>query len=38
MVATWQAAYNRWYDHRQAGHRGRAAIWGWIADRVASVA
>lgn len=28
----WHAAYCRWYDHRQAGNRRRAAVWGWIAD------
>lgn len=30
----WHAAYCRWYDHREAGHRTRAAVWGWIADRI----
>ena len=30
----WHAAYARWYDHHLAGHRIRAAIWGWIADRI----
>ena len=30
----WHAAYARWYDHRAAGHRVRAFIWGLIADAV----
>lgn len=33
----WHAAYRRWYDHKKAGHPRRAAVWGWINDRVASV-
>jgi hypothetical protein len=32
---TWHAAYVRWYDHRKAGHCIRAAVWGWITDRIA---
>ncbi len=30
----WHAAYSRWYDHDRAGHRRRAAVWGWVADRI----
>lgn len=33
-TARWHRAYCRWYDHREAGHRIRAALWGWLADRV----
>jgi len=29
----WHSFYARWYDHREAGHRLRAAAWGWVADR-----
>lgn len=31
-IDTWHAAYCRWYDHREAGHRARAAAWGRVAD------
>lgn len=37
MIAAWHAAFCRWYDHDRAGHRARAALWGWVADRVANV-
>lgn len=30
----WHRAYVRWYDHHYAGHRMRAAVWGFIADRL----
>lgn len=30
----WHGAYCRWYDHREAGHRVRAAAWGFIADLI----
>lgn len=33
----WHAAYRRWYDHDAAGHRLRAAAWGWAADRLCSL-
>lgn len=33
----WHAAYARWYDHDKAGHRVRAAIWGWVADRACDI-
>lgn len=33
--SAWDAAYGRWYDHDRAGHRLRAAVWGFIADRLA---
>lgn len=32
--ATWHRAYCGWYDNREAGHRARAAVWGWVADRL----
>jgi hypothetical protein len=34
----WHGAYCRWYDHRADGHSRRAAVWGWVADRLARVA
>lgn len=34
MTALWHRAYCRWYDHDRAGHRVRAAVWGWWADRI----
>lgn len=33
-TSRWHGAYCRWYDHREAGHRVRAALWGWYADRI----
>lgn len=30
----WHAAYCRWYDHREAEHAVRAAVWGRIADLI----
>lgn len=33
----WHIAYARWYDHDRAGHRIRAALWGWITDRRATL-
>jgi hypothetical protein len=33
---TWHRFYILWFDHRAAGHRIRAAIFGWITDRIAS--
>lgn len=30
----WHHAYAAWYDHRDAGHRIRAAMFGWLADRL----
>lgn len=30
----WHPAYCAWYDQDRAGHRLRAAVWGWIADRI----
>lgn len=35
MSALWHRAYCRWYDADRAGHRRRAAAWGWVADRLA---
>jgi len=32
----WHHAYVRWFDHDRAGHRIRATLWGWIADRRAA--
>ena len=34
----WHRAYCRWYDHRAAGHRVRAAFWGFLGDRLAVIA
>ena len=33
-TAVWHQAYCRWYDQRAAGHRIRAAVFGFLADRV----
>jgi len=33
-TAIWHSAFCRWYDHREAGHPRRAAVWGWLADRL----
>ena len=33
-TALWHRAYCDWYDHDRAGHKVRAAIFGWIADRI----
>lgn len=33
-ASRWHAAYCRWYDHDRAGNRVRAAVWGFIADRI----
>lgn len=30
----WHGAYCAWLDHDRAGHRFRAAVWGWFADRI----
>lgn len=30
----WHVAYCAWYSHDRAGHRIRAALWGWYADRI----
>lgn len=30
----WHHAFAAWYDHREAGHRWRAAFYGWLADRL----
>lgn len=34
----WHTAYARWYDNRKAGHRLRAALWGFLADAFIRVA
>lgn len=34
MPNVWHRAYCNWYDHDRAGHRVRAAAWGFIADRL----
>lgn len=31
----WHPFYCAWLDHGDAGHRVRAAVYGWIADRLA---
>ena len=33
--AVWHECYCRWYDHDRAGHRLRAAVWGWATNRAA---
>jgi len=37
MSDIWHRAYCRWYDHRAEGHAIRAAVWGWIADRLVNI-
>lgn len=37
-TALWHRAYCNWYDRDRAGHRVRAAAWGFIADRLARFA
>ena len=37
-VGLWHRAYCTWYDHDRAGNQKRAAAWGWVADRFASLA
>ncbi len=37
-TAIWHRAYCNWYDHDRAGHTVRAAVWGWLADRVERLA
>ncbi|NUS54720.1 MAG: hypothetical protein HOV66_07640 [Streptomycetaceae bacterium] len=37
LTALWHRAYCHWYDHDRAGHRGRARVWGWVADRLVQV-
>lgn len=34
METIWHRAYVRWYDNNRAGRRVRAAVWGWVADRL----
>jgi len=38
IVELWHRAYVRWYDHREAGHRLRAALWGGTADAIVRLA
>lgn len=33
-ASIWHRAYCRWYDNRATGHTVRAAVWGWVADRI----
>ncbi|WP_281380807.1 hypothetical protein [Nocardioides panaciterrulae] len=33
-TALWHRAYCNWFDHDRAGHNVRAAVWGWLADRL----
>lgn len=28
----WHFLYSRWYDHREAGHPRRSAMWGRLND------
>lgn len=37
MTALWHGAYCRWYDHHYGGRSLRAAVWGWVADRLVNV-
>jgi len=30
----WHSLFCRWLDARDDGHTIRAAVWGWLADRV----
>lgn len=30
----WHAAFRKWYDHKYAGHHRRAAVWGWVSDKI----
>jgi len=32
--SVWHGLYCRWFDARENGHTVRAAVWGWLADRV----
>ena len=34
----WHGAYVRWYDAALAGHKIRAAVYAWVADRLVSFA
>ena len=36
-TALWHQAYCRWWDRRDRGHGLRAAVWGWLADRLVVV-
>lgn len=33
-TALWHRAYRNWYDADRAGHAIRAAVWGFVADRL----
>lgn len=33
----WEAAFDRWARHYAENHEVRAALWGWVADRVADL-
>lgn len=37
LTALWHRSYCAWYDHDRAGHRRRARVWGWVADRLVQV-
>lgn len=36
MSHIWHFAFCRWYDAREVGHIRLAAVWGWVADRLAN--
>lgn len=36
-LRVWHFCYCRWYDADRAGHRRRAAAWGWLANRAVRV-
>lgn len=33
-TALWHRAYCNWFDHDRAGRTVRAALYGWLADRI----
>lgn len=33
----WHRAYCNWFDHDRAGHKYRAAAWGWVADALCRI-
>lgn len=37
-TTAWHRAWCNWYDARKIGHSGRAAAWGFLADRLARFA
>lgn len=37
MYPCWHYAFSRWLLHASTGHRVRAALWGWVTDRITGV-